>query len=103
MQTVRPTDDQWLSLSEFAHIVGKSPATIYNEISLGKDLPPYYKFKQYIRFRKSDVDTYLEKHRCVTASAQLAEGPRAAPIPPARAGQTPRPWEARRTADTASA
>jgi predicted DNA-binding transcriptional regulator AlpA len=102
MHTVRPTDDEWLSLAQFARIVGNSPGSIYNQIARGDELPPFYKFRQYIRFKKSDVDVWLEKHRRLTASAQLAEGLRPAPVPAARPGQTPRPWEAR-TADVASA
>jgi predicted DNA-binding transcriptional regulator AlpA len=103
MQTLRPTDDEWLSLAQFARIVGNSPGSIYNQIARGDDLPPYYKFKQYIRFPKSECDAWLAKHRRMTASAQLAQGPRPAPVPPARPGQTQRPWEAHRTADTATA
>jgi predicted DNA-binding transcriptional regulator AlpA len=95
---VRPSDDEWLSLAQFARVVGKAPGTIYNEIAQGADLPPYYKFRQYIRFRKSDVDHFLEKHRRVTASAQLAEGPKPKPVTSARPGQSQRPWESHRNA-----
>lgn len=95
---VRPCDDEWLSLAQYARLVGKAPGTIYNEIALGKDLPDHFKFAQYIRFKKSDVDAWLEKHRRRSASVQLAEGPRPAPAPAARPGQTARPWEAHRTA-----
>src|SRR5690348_12885941 len=58
---VRSSDDEWLSLAQFARIVGKAPGSIYNEIARGEDLPPYFKFKQYIRFKKSDVDAWIER------------------------------------------
>ncbi len=98
MTAVRPSDDEWLSLAQYARIVGKAPGSIYNEIARGDDMPPYYRFRQYIRFKKSDVDAWLEKFRRVTASAQLAEGPKPAPIPAARPGHAARPWEAQQTA-----
>ena len=100
---VRPSEDEWLSLAQFARIVGKAPGSIYNEIAQGKDLPDHFKFAQYIRFKKSDVDAWLEKHRRRSASAQLAEGPKPAPVPAARPGQVIRPWESQRTADAVSA
>lgn len=100
---VRPSDDEWLSLAQFARIVGKAPGSIYNEIARGEDLPPHFKFKQYIRFTKSEVDAWLMKHRRLTASTQLAEGPKPAPVPAARPGQVSRPWEAQRPANGASA
>ena len=95
---VRPCDDEWLSLAQFARIVGKAPGSIYNEIARGEDLPTVYKFKQYIRFRKSHVDAWLEQHGRVTAAVRLAQGPKPAPIPAARPGEAARPWEAHRTA-----
>lgn len=104
--TVRPSDDEWLSLAQFARLVGKAPGSIYNNIARGDDLPPYYKFQQYIRFRKADVDAWLSKHRCVTASVRLTDqgpDPTPAPIPAARPGQVARPWEAQRTANAVSA
>lgn len=76
--TVRPSDDDWMSAQQFAAIVGKSVETIYNERKRGEDLPPMYDFKKYLRFRKSEVDAWLMKHRNVTAGAQLAQD---APVP----------------------
>lgn len=73
MNTIRPTDDEWMSATEFAAIVGKKIGSIYNEIERGDDLPPYYKFKLKIRFRRSDVDQWLEKFRRVPAAVQLQQ------------------------------
>jgi predicted DNA-binding transcriptional regulator AlpA len=74
MNTIRPTDDEWMSLADFAKIVGKSVATLYNERARGLDFPPSYDFnKKSVRLRRSDVDAWLEKFRRVPAAVQLQQ------------------------------
>ena len=61
---IRPTDDEWMSVAEFAAIIGKSPGTVKNDIRRGGDLPAYYKITtKKFRFRRSDVDAWLLKFR----------------------------------------
>jgi predicted DNA-binding transcriptional regulator AlpA len=70
---IRPSDDEWMSVEQFAKIAGKAVRSIYNDIQRGDDLPPYYRFKQFIRFRKSEVDAWTLKFRRVSATAQLQQ------------------------------
>jgi predicted DNA-binding transcriptional regulator AlpA len=74
MPAIRPTDDDWMSLAEFAKIVGKKISSIHNERSRGKDFPPSYSFsKKQVRLRRSDVDAWLEKHRKIPAETRIAD------------------------------
>jgi excisionase family DNA binding protein len=70
---MRPTDDEWLDIEPVISITGLARGTIYNRISKGGDVPVAYKFGQQLRFRRSDLDAWLEAHRRVPASTQLAE------------------------------
>lgn len=95
---IRPTDDEWLSAKEVAHMLGMSTDGFYNARSNGEKLPPVYKPGKYLRFRKSEVDAFLLQSRELTAETQLAQSaPAAAPTPsaPAPARMAPKPWEVR--------
>jgi predicted DNA-binding transcriptional regulator AlpA len=70
--TIRPTDDEWMGLSEFAAIVGKTIDTIYNERARGADFPDWYQFGKKIRMRRSHVDAWIECKRHQSAAVQLA-------------------------------
>lgn len=68
---IRPCDDEWLSLQQLGSILGKTDETLYNEIRRGTDLPPYYKFAQKYRWRKSEVDAWLAQFRRETSVYRL--------------------------------
>lgn len=70
--SIAPTDDIWLSLDEFCAIADLTKGTVYNCKTRGKDLPPYYKIGRELRFRKSEVDAWLNAQRCVTAESKTA-------------------------------
>jgi predicted DNA-binding transcriptional regulator AlpA len=70
--TIRPTDDEWMGLSEFAAIVGKTIDTIYNERARGADFPDWYQFGKKVRLRRSHVDAWIERKRHQSATALLA-------------------------------
>jgi predicted DNA-binding transcriptional regulator AlpA len=71
--TIKPSEDEWLDVDVVSEITGLAKGTIYNRNSKGGDVPVAYKFGQGLRFRRSDLDAWLEAHRCVPASAQLTE------------------------------
>lgn len=73
---IKPSEDEWLDLAFVLAVTGLAKGTFYNRISKGGDVPVAYKFGQGLRFRRSDLDAWLEAHRCVPASTQL--GPKAA-------------------------
>ncbi len=70
---LRPTDDEWMGLAEFAVIVGKTIDTIYNERSKGADFPDWYGFGKKIRMRRSHVDEWVEKHRNIPSSIRVQQ------------------------------
>ena len=67
------TQEQWLSTSDLARILGVQRNTIENSRSRGENLPPHYKVGRYVRYRQSDIEVWLEKYRRVPAATQLAE------------------------------
>jgi predicted DNA-binding transcriptional regulator AlpA len=72
--TIRPTDDEWMDMRDVARILLKNPDTIRNERSRGAHLngehPPSYKFGGRIRYRKSEVDAWIEAQREAPPSAK---------------------------------
>lgn len=65
--------DEWLSERDLAHILGKSPATMSSERCRGTYHPPYYRFGQKVRYRRSEVEAWMATCRRVPAATQLAE------------------------------
>lgn len=63
--------DEWMSEKDLAAMVGKSPLSIASERSRGEDLPPFYKFGQKVRYRRSEVEAWMQQHRHLTATAKL--------------------------------
>lgn len=63
---------EWMSEKDLAAILGKSPLTLATERSRGRFHPPYYKFGQKVRYRRSEVYAWIEGCRHVPAATQLA-------------------------------
>ena len=53
---------EWLNVAEAARYMGLSRGCIYNWIQKGT-APTYYKHRQLIRFKKSDLDKFMEGNR----------------------------------------
>jgi predicted DNA-binding transcriptional regulator AlpA len=66
-------DDEFIGCRELAKIAGWHIATVHNRLSRGEDLPENFKLGKNVRFRKSDVIAWLEKHRRVPAAVQLQQ------------------------------
>ncbi len=56
-------EDPLLSLTETADLLGLTPAALYNLRHAGADLPPSYKYASKVKYRRSDVLTWLETKR----------------------------------------
>ena len=69
---IKPSEDEWLDVEHVMSITGLAKYTIYNRLSQGGDVPVGYKFGEQWRFRRTDLDAWIEAHRRVPASAQLA-------------------------------
>lgn len=55
--------DRLISLSECADLLGLTTAAMYNLRHAGADLPPSFRVANKIKFRRSDVDGWLETKR----------------------------------------
>lgn len=66
------TPSEWLSEKELAAITGKAPCTLASERSRGTYHPPYYRFGQKVRYRRSEVEAWMAACRRVPAATQLA-------------------------------
>jgi predicted DNA-binding transcriptional regulator AlpA len=55
--------EQLLSPRNLADVLGISEQTIYNRHSTGGDLPPTIKLGRLIRFRPTDVESWLKSHQ----------------------------------------
>jgi predicted DNA-binding transcriptional regulator AlpA len=70
---IKPSHDEWLDVNVVSEITGLAKGTLYNRNSKGGDVPVAYKFGQGLRFRRSDLDAWLEAHRRIPASIHLPE------------------------------
>lgn len=64
-----------LSPHDLAVVLGVAEQTIYNRHSNGDDLPPCIKLGRLLRFRREDVDTWLQQKlsACNSPSVPIAE------------------------------
>ena len=76
MVAIKPTDDdfldpaQWMSLKEFADILGMKVQNAYNRISTGEDMPEMYKFSSRLtRLYRPQVRAWILARQRVTAGA----------------------------------
>lgn len=76
MTAVKPTDDdfldpaQWMSLREFADILGMKVQNVYNRISMGEDMPETYKISSRLtRLYRPQVQAWILSRQRVTAGA----------------------------------
>ena len=72
-----------LSPKDLAAMLGIAEQTIYNRHSGGGDLPPCLKLGRLLRFRREDVDTWLQQKLSPLVSALTA----IAVEPPRRRGR----------------
>lgn len=56
---------EWMSTEELSEITGHARATIEGWRNTGRKNsgPPYYKFGRLVRFKRSEVEAWLEKCR----------------------------------------
>lgn len=60
-------DDEFFTVYGLARYLGVSPHTIYEWNAVGSG-PAYYRIGRYVRYRKSDVEVWLEDRRQPAAS-----------------------------------
>ncbi len=61
MDTCKTGDQEFLTLAELAQRLNMKPKTLYVRVSEG-DLP-YYRIGRLIRFRRDEIDQWLENQR----------------------------------------
>jgi excisionase family DNA binding protein len=57
-----------MTIAELAHYLGVSVNTIYEWNSVGSG-PAYYRVGRYVRYKKEDVEAWLEGRRVPSAQA----------------------------------
>lgn len=57
-----PTSDRLMTIDEVADFLQISRNTIYRWNSMGTSIP-HFKIGKHLRFRRSDVEKFLEEHR----------------------------------------
>ncbi len=62
-QTESKNQDEYLSPKQVAEILGMKLGGVYNQVAKGMIGIPYYRFGKLIKFKKSDVEKYLEECR----------------------------------------
>lgn len=65
--------DPWVTVEEFAAEIRVPPGTIYSWRSRGQ-APRAWKFGAAVRFRRSDVDTWIRDHLELDATGLLDAG-----------------------------
>ena len=60
-------DDEFFTVGGLARYLSVSPHTIYEWNAVGSG-PAYYRIGRYVRYKKSDVEAWLEDRRQVRAS-----------------------------------
>ncbi len=60
---MKTDQDRLISLTECADLLGLTAAAMYNLRHSGADLPPSFRVANKIKFRRSDVDVWLETKR----------------------------------------
>lgn len=68
---LEPTN--WVTPKHLAAVLHFNVQTIYNLISSGGDLPPIYYHGRMPRFFRPEVEAWLVRNRCVTASSRLRD------------------------------
>jgi prophage regulatory protein len=58
-----PSDDRMLKVSELAEFLGVAPSTIYRWLERGKLPQPYEIGESAVRWRKSEIETWLEERK----------------------------------------
>ena len=56
-----PPDDRLWNFAEVAHYLNKTPGTI--RVMTSKREIPHIKIGRSVRYRKTDIDSWLNKHR----------------------------------------
>lgn len=51
-----------LTIEEFAELMGWSPQTVHQRRYRGEPLPPAIEIGRTVRFRRSDVESWLKSH-----------------------------------------
>jgi excisionase family DNA binding protein len=74
---VEKPDAEFWSLTETAVYLGVSPSTLYNWAYRGDTGPRSYKVGRRRKYRRVDVDTWLEQH--VDNGESIEPGPRGGP------------------------
>lgn len=67
---VQAGSDEWMDTDDVCRITGHERNTIEGWRTRGVG-PVYYKFGHLVRYKRSDIDAWIEKHRRVPSSVQL--------------------------------
>ena len=57
------TEDCLLTVEATAAYLGLTTAALYSARHIGSDLPPAYRLGSRLRYRRSDLDKWLDAHR----------------------------------------
>lgn len=57
------SEDRLLKVSELADFLGVAPSTIYRWLEMGKLPKPFEIGEKAVRWRKSEIDLWLEENR----------------------------------------
>ena len=71
MSNFDPTE--WMGTEEFCAMSGRARSTVEGERSRGTGGPPFYRFGRTVRYRRSEVEAWLQTVRRVPAATRLAE------------------------------
>jgi excisionase family DNA binding protein len=61
-RAVPESDDRMMTVDDLAEYLGLPPATIYKQRSEGTG-PPGFRIGKYVRWKRSEVDAWLESKR----------------------------------------